>query len=281
LRGRVWITGAGGLIGNYLLRAAAESDNGNEAIGLTRAQLDLGDFPAVQRLFHTQQPKGIIHCAALSRSADCQSNPELARKLNVEVTQFLASLAADIPFIFLSTDLVFDGRLGNYDESVSANPLSVYAETKLAAEQIVLKNPGHTVVRTSLNGGTSPMGNRGFNEEIRLAWQAGRTLRLFTDEFRSPIAAQVTARALWELLGQPGVFHLGGSERLSRWEIGRLLASRWPQLNPKFEAASLKEYQGAPRSPDTSLNSAKVQQHLSFRLPGLSEWLKDNPNELF
>jgi dTDP-4-dehydrorhamnose reductase len=281
LRGPVWITGAGGLIGNYLLRAAEESGDGSEAIGLTRAQLDLSDFPAVQRLFHTQPPKGVIHCAALSRSADSQSNPELARKLNVEVTQFLASLAADIPFLFLSTDLVFDGRIGNYDESASTNPLSLYAETKVVAEQIVLKNPNHTVVRTSLNGGTSPLGNRGFNEEIRLAWQAGRTLRLFTDEFRSPIPAKVTARALWELLGRSGVFHLAGSERLSRWEIGRLLACRWPQLNPKFEAASLKEYPGAPRSPDTSLNSAKVQQHLSFRLPGLSEWLRDNPQETF
>ena len=281
MSGPVWITGAGGLIGNYLVRAAGESRNGNQVVGLTRAQLDLADFPSVQRLFRAQHPKAVIHCAALSRSADCQSNPELARKLNVEITQFLASLAADIPFIFLSTDLVFDGRVGNYDESAPANPISAYAKTKLAAEQIVLKNPGHTVVRTSLNGGTSPLGNRGFNEEIRLAWQAGRTLRLFTDEFRSPIAAQLTARALWELLGRPGLYHLAGSERLSRWQIGQLLAGRWPQLNPKFEAASLKEYPGAPRSPDTSLNSAKVQQCLSFQLPGLSEWLRENPNETF
>ncbi len=281
MNGPVWITGAGGLIGNYLVRTAAECSPETQVLGLTRAQVDLADFSAVQTLFSRQQPNAVIHCAALSRSADCQANPALARTLNVEVTQRLASLAADIPFLFLSTDLVFDGRSGNYDESAPVNPLSLYAETKVAAEQLVLANPRHAVVRTSLNGGTSPAGNRGFNEEIRLAWQAGRTLRLFTDEFRSPIPAQVTARALWQILGQPGLYHLGGSERLSRWQIGQLLAARWPQLHPKFEPVSLQEYPGAPRSPDTSLNSAKLQRRLSFRLPGLSEWLKDNPHEIF
>ena len=74
----------------------------------------------------------------------------------------LAELAAEIPFFFLSTDLVFDGQTGNYDESAPVNPLSIYAETKAAAERIVLANPRHTVLRLSLNGGTSPSGRPRF-----------------------------------------------------------------------------------------------------------------------
>ena len=185
--------------------------------------------------FRLQNPQLIIHCAALSKSPECEANPALARKLNVEVTALLAELAADIPLVFLSTDLVFDGRTGNYDETAPVNPLSVYAETKAAAEQVVLANPKHTVIRTSLNGGTSPTGDRGFNEQMRRAWQAGQTLRLFTDEFRSPIPAEVTARAIWELAAQnkPGLYHVAGSERLSRWQIGQLLAARWPELKPR------------------------------------------------
>ncbi|MDB6121264.1 MAG: putative dTDP-4-dehydrorhamnose reductase, partial [Pedosphaera sp.] len=111
----------------------------------------------------------------------------------------------------------------------------------------------------------------------------GRTLKLFTDEFRSPIAAAVTARTVWELVSrnQPGLYHVAGNERLSRWQIGQLLAARWPELNPKMEAGSLKKYQGAPRSPDTSLNCVKVQNLLSFPLSGLSEWLAANPRETF
>lgn len=275
----VWITGAGGLIGNYLVRAASQFAAGITVEGLTRVRLDLTNFNQVRREFRQRRPQFVIHCAALSRSPECQKDPVLARKLNVEVTALLAELTAEIPFVFLSTDLVFDGKAGNYDESAPVNPLSVYAETKAAAEQIVLTNPRHMVVRTSLNGGTSCTGDRGFNEQMRRAWEAGRTLKLFIDEFRSPIPAQVTAAATWELLNQrkTGLYHVAGKERLSRWQIGQLVARRWPQLNPKLEAASCKEYAGgAARPPDTSLNCDKAQRVLSFQLPGLTEWLAAN-----
>lgn len=252
-------------------------------VGLTRAALDLTDATAVRAGFRRDNPQLVIHCAALSRSPECEANPALARQLNVEVTARLAELAAAIPMIFLSTDLVFDGRHGNYDETAPVSPLGVYAATKAAAEQGILANPKHTVVRLSLNGGTSPTGDRGFNEQMRRAWGAGQTLRLFTDEFRSPMAAEVTARAIWELAarGQPGLYHVAGSERLSRWQIGQLLAVRWPEWQPRIEAAALREYRGAPRAPDSSLNCAKVQKLLSFRLPGLSEWLTAHPDAAF
>ena len=253
------------------------------AIGITRKEVDLTDLVATRRAFEEQKPTAVIHCAALSRSQDCQANPALARKVNVDATALLAELAAEIPFVLFSTDLVFDGRKGNYDELAEVNPLSVYAETKAAAEKIVLANSKHTVIRTSLNGGTSPAGNRGFNEEMRRAWEQGRTLNLFADEFRSPIPAIVTARAVWDLVLQnrAGLFHIAGAERLSRAQIGEALAVRWPQLNPKFQRGSLKDYQGAPRSPDTSLNCAKAQKLLSFPLPGLTQWLVENPKEHF
>jgi dTDP-4-dehydrorhamnose reductase len=200
--------------------------------------------------------------------------------LNVGVTELLADLAERIPFFLFSTDLVFDGRAGSYDETAAVNPVSVYGETKVAAEQVVMANPRHTAIRTSINAGTSPTGDRGFDEQMRRAWQAGQMLRLFTDEFRCPIPAEATARAVWELVMQnkPGLYHLAGRERLSRFQIGQLLASRWRDLNPKLEPASVKEYAGAPRPGDTSLNCAKAQKLLSFRLPGLSDWVASRPN---
>jgi hypothetical protein len=63
--------------------------------------------------------------------------------------------------------------------------------------------------------------------------------------------------------------------------MGRLIAARWPQLNPKIERETVKNYSGTPRPADVSLNCAKVQKHLSFRLPGLSEWLAAHPEEIF
>ena len=277
----VWITGAGGLIGNYLVKTAPRFVPDRPIAPLTREQLDLTDFDAVTRAFAGQQPEAIIHCAALSRAAVCESNPALASKVNVEVTRHLCRLAADIPFFFLSTDVVFDGRKGGYVETDRVNPLSVYAETKTRAEQVVLQNPRHTVLRTSLNTGRSPTGDRSFTEQMRHAWQRGETLKLFTDEFRSPIPAIVTARALWELIqrDRPGLYHLAGSERLSRWEIGQWLVRRWSEFADRVERGSLKDYRGPARPPDTSLNCSKLQALLSFPLPRLTQWLEENPDE--
>jgi dTDP-4-dehydrorhamnose reductase len=276
---RAWITGAGGLIGSHLSRGAPHCPGGGAVVGLTRQNLDLTDFAAVRQAFQRQKPELVIHCAALSKSPECQANPKLAQLLNVEVTAVLTELAADIPFIFLSTDLVFDGRTGNYDESALINPLGVYGTTKVQAERIVLANPRHTVIRTSLNGGISAAGDRGFNEQMMLAWSQGRNLRLFTDEFRCPIAAAVTARAIWELAAKnlPGLYHVAGAERLSRWQMGQLLAGRRPDLAAKIEPGSIKDYEGAPRAPDTSMSCAKAQKLLSFPLPRFSEWLAEHP----
>lgn len=274
-----WITGAAGLIGSHILEAATAQAPEYEAFGLTRSVVDLTDFAAVRALFQRQRPSLIIHCAAMSRSPDCQAAPGLARRVNVESTTFLSELAAEIDFLFFSTDLVFDGSKGGYCETDLVNPLSVYAETKAVAEARVLKNPRHVVVRTSITGGATSLSRNAFNQELRRAWAQGKTTHLFEDEFRCPISATVTARAVWELARRrvSGVFHLAGGERLSRLQIGQLLAARHPGLRPRIQAGSLREYHGAPRSPDCSLDLTRIHSVLSFRIPGLTAWLAENP----
>lgn len=276
-----WITGAGGLIGSHLVRAASEFAPGWRVRPLTRADIELTDHAALRRLFLAERPRLIIHCAALGRIADCEANPALAEAINVRVTQQLCELGADIPLVFLSTDLVFDGVKGNYSETDAVNPLNIYAETKVRAESAVLANLRHTVVRLSLNAGRSPSGTKSFNEDMCRAWQRGQTLNLFTDEFRNPLPAIVTARALWELaLGRhAGLFHLAGTERLSRWQIGELIAARHPELQPRMKPASLQDYRGPRRSPDTTLDPRRIQALLTFPLPRFSEWLKQSAGE--
>ncbi len=190
------------------------------------------------------------------------------------MTRHLAGLAVDVPLVLLSTDLVFDGRKGDYVETDAVNPMSVYGETKAEAEAIVQANPRHLVVRTSLNAGKSPTGDRGMDEQLFLAWRAGRSMPLFVDEFRCPIPAAATARAIWELVnaGATGLYHVAGAEKLSRWQIGELLTARRPEFRGLISPGSLKDYAGAPRSPDTSLNCARAQARLSFPLPRFSDW---------
>ena len=280
----VWITGANGLIGNYLVQTAPRFAPSWRVRSLSRADFDLLDFTAVEREFKRDQPQLVIHCAAISAVGEAQSNPVFARRVNVEVTKLLAQLAAEISFVFFSSDLVFDGRKGNYTEPDATNPLNFYGETKLTAEKIVLKNPRHLVVRTSINGGRSLSGNRAFNEQLRRSLQqAGQGMTLFTDEFRCPIPAVETARAVWALAQKncAGIYHVAGAARMSRLQIGELLVKRWPEITAAIKSGSAKDFPGPPRASDTSLDISKVQRVLSAPLPGLAGWLAANPSASF
>lgn len=283
---RIWVTGALGLIGAELVRAAPSD---GEVQPVTRAVVDLTDFAAVERLYRAHSPSVVVHCAGLTRSPACQADPALAWKLNRDLAAFLAGLCPPGSLLSFSSDLVFDGRRGGYTESDEPNPLSVYAETKVAGERAVLAVPGHVVVRTSLNYGWSATGDRAFNEEMLRTARAGGRFTLFTDEFRCPIAASETAAAVWGLVSgmlgatggarPEGVYHVAGAERLSRWQIGTLLARQHPELQGRLDPGSLRDYRGAPRPADTSMRCERVQPWLARPLPPFSGWLATSQAE--
>ena len=277
---RAIITGAAGLIGQYLVKTAPRWASDWDVRGLTRPDFDLTDRANIERTWQSIKPTAVIHCAALSRTKDCEHDPEQARRINVEVTAHLAQLSRDIPFIFLSSGEVFDGKTGWYGETDEPNPINVYGQTKLEAEQAVLQNPGHTVVRIVLTAGTSVTGDRSFVEDMCRTAKAGRDVTLYADEFRCPLPAGVIARAVWELVDrkQPGLYHLGGSERLSRWEIGETLLPWCPELKGRLMKGSARNHVGSLRPADLSLRCDKIQSLLSFRIPGFREWLDGRPH---
>ncbi|MBI3357965.1 MAG: SDR family oxidoreductase [Nitrospirae bacterium] len=272
---RAIVTGAAGLIGRYLVRTAPRWAPDLEVQGLSRAKLELTETLKMEARIRALKPDLLIHCAALSRINACEQDPDLARRINVEATVHLAHLCNEIPFVFLSSGEVFDGARGWYREGDEANPVNFYGKTKLEAEQRVLQNPRHTVVRIVLTAGTSRNGDRSFVEDMCRTAKAGKNVTLYVDEFRCPLPAVVIARAIWELARceRPGLYHLGGSERLSRWEMGQALLPWYPELEGRLERGSAQNHTGAPRPADLSLRCDKLQGLLSFRIPGFCEWL--------
>ena len=270
------ITGAAGLIGQYVIKNAARWAPDWEVHGLSRAELDLTDQRAVDQVWRTLQPSAVIHCAALSRTKDCEHDPQQARRINVEATAYLARCSKEIPFVFLSSGEVFNGRVGWYQETDHANPINVYGQTKLEAEHQVLQNPRHTVLRIVLTAGTSLNGDRSFVEDMRRTARSGKAMRLYGDEFRCPLPAGVIARAVWELMNREarGLYHLGGRDRLSRWEIGQARLAWYPELQGHLFEGSVTGHTGAPRPRDLSLNCDKLQALLSFPIPGFREWVQ-------
>ena len=271
----VIVTGTAGLIGQYLVKTASRWAPEWDVQGLTRADLDLTDRPKVERAWQSLKPSAVIHCAAMSRTKDCEQDPEKARQMNVEATAHLARLSEDIPFIFLSSGEVFDGTTGWYSETDTPNPINVYGQTKLDAERVILPNPRHTILRIVLTAGTSQNGDRSFVEEMCRVAKAGHSVTLYADEFRCPLPAGVIARVIWELIdrGRLGLYHLGGTERLSRWEIGEALRPWYPELEGRLVRGSAQNHPGTPRPTDLSFRCDKLQSLLSFRIPGFRQWL--------
>lgn len=273
-----WITGANGLIGHALWQQSHSQNLPWRIEAITRAHFDLCETRSIRQAVKRSKPSLIIHCAAMSSNPTCSENPNLAHEVNVRATRELADAAEDARLLFFSTDLVFNGQKGNYRETDSPQPLSVYAETKLLSEELLAKRPNTVIIRTSINGGPSPSKKRGFDEALIQQWRSKITSRLFRDEYRSPLFASTTASVVWRLAqsSEEGIFHIAGPDRLSRLDIGRRLAACYPELSPAIEATSLNDYDGAPRSPDTSLSIEKVESRLGLSIPSFEESLQQN-----
>jgi dTDP-4-dehydrorhamnose reductase len=267
---RLLITGAGGLLGAYLLRETANRANvvawgglrGGEQFGIPLRPIDLTDAAAVTSALRSARPDVVLHAAALARVADCWRDAERARRVNADATQTLARLAADAGarLVLVSTDLVFDGENAPYRESDAASPVSVYGRTKRAAEEAVLSVPRSAVVRVSLLYGPSLHGRPSFFDEQAAALRAGRPVTLFRDEWRTPLDLVTAARALVNIAESDfnGLLHVGGPERLSRLEMGLRLA-KFLGIDPSPIVATDRAAAPAPepRPRDVALDSSR------------------------
>jgi dTDP-4-dehydrorhamnose reductase len=257
---RILVTGASGQLGAYLLR---ELHGRADLVAWSGSRhVDLTDPHALAAAFHAAHPDVVIHAAALARLADCQREPRRAQQVNVTATAALADqcVQSGTRLVFVSTDLVFDGERGGYREDDAPSPLSVYGRTKRDAEDVVRAVPQAVVARLSLLYGPSRNGRSSFFDEQTAALRTGRPVTLFTDEWRTPLDLTTAARALAALAVSEitGTLHVGGPERLSRYEMGVRLAAALGVEASAIVAMTRAEAPAAePRPRDTSLDSSR------------------------
>ncbi len=222
--------------------------------------LDLRDFARVKQVLQTVQPNAVIHAAAQARPHICQMEPQSTFAINVEASWSLAGLCADqqIPLVFVSTDLVFDGHRPPYTESSAVSPVNHYGEQKVAAEQGMRQRyPQVVVARMPLMFGCVPYADS-FIQALMQNLRSHHPLQLFEDEFRTPVSGMDAAYGLLLALEQGKVcLHLGGPERLSRYEMGQQLADVLGCSNTLLAGCSQKDVSLAtPRPADVSLDSS-------------------------
>lgn len=191
--------------------------------------LDLGDLEYTRVIFDQIEPEAIIHLAAISKPEKCLKNPDYSYKINVALPAFLAQYAhlSQIPFYFASSDLVFDGLEAPYSYADHPKPVNLYGKQKYEAERRILDiHPTSTVIRLPLLYGHTP-GKKNFITEWADQLQQGREIIAFTDEYRSPLYVRDAMRGILKLLRKRkiGIWHFGGPERLSRYEMALQLSN--------------------------------------------------------
>ena len=226
---RVLVIGGSGQVGGALV--AELSARGHEVVATWRSveqpgliHCDIGEAAEVERVVAEARADWIFCPAGATWVDGCEKDPEWAQAANCDGPLAAARVAGDVPFVFFSSDYVFDGADGPYHEDASTNPLSVYGRTKLAGEQALLAlNPKALVIRTVGVFGPEAQG-KNFVYKLWERLRAGKRMRIPSDQWGTPTYSPDLANSTVTLVqnGARGVFHVAGPENCPRTEFARI-----------------------------------------------------------
>jgi dTDP-4-dehydrorhamnose reductase len=273
---RIVLTGASGQLGAYVLERLTRAGHDvlawsgqatGERSGLVLRPVDLTSAGATEDALARDDPDAIIHVAAMSRAEDVRLDPVRGSAVNVEATARLAGWCGrrGRRIVYTSTDLVFDGSNPWNREDDPAAPLLAYGRTKLEGESFVRAVPDGLVARLSLLFGPSRSGQPTYLDRTIEGLRRGESQTLFSDEFRTPLDLATAAEALVLLAESTtsGLIHVGGRQRLSRYELGLRVAMALG-LDPALVRANRQRDVTfpEPRPADVSLDTSRLESLL-------------------
>lgn len=287
----IFVTGASGLVGSAFARAATR--RGHRVVGTVGSHrapvegvteqlaVDLTHPSAITSAVLDAFPEAIVNCAALSVPEQCDANPALAQALNVALPGTLARLAHHVSarFVHLSSEQVFDGaRDTPYAASDRVAPINLYGRQKIESERLVHAAAAEFAVtlRAPLLMGNSVSGQRSNHERLFADWAAGRTPRLFTDEFRQTCTAENLAEVMLEVCERTdvlGLFHWAGAELRSRHALGEAIRDHFKLTERQAPLARVARA-------DVPEVARKRQARLALDISPLAGKLKTRPQTL-
>jgi dTDP-4-dehydrorhamnose reductase len=277
---KILLTGVSGLLG---LNAAAVLRERHVVVGayldhpvalqgVSVLQVDMADEQAVNRWLERERPDLVWHTAGLTNVETCESSPDLAQRLNVGAAEHVAAAAARVGagLIHVSTDHLFDGTVGRCAEATLASPLNVYAATKLEAErQVDAVHATAFILRTNFFGWGHAR-RRSLSDWIIDGLRQGETRGMFDDVYFTPMLANDlvdTGMALFDR-GKPGLYHVAGGERLSKFAFGVAVAERFRLDARLIQPRSVETFTFEARRPrDMSLATEKVTSVVGYAMP--------------
>lgn len=253
---RVLITGGQGQLGRDLQQALAE----HEVRSTDLPELDVTEPSPLLDAVDSFQPEVVIHAAAFTDTARCETEPDLAYAVNVLGARNVAVACgqAGAAMLYISTNEVFDGAQREpYLEFDQPNPLNTYARSKLAGERCVQTLlPRHYIVRTAWLYG---LGGSHFPAKILAAAGERGELSVVTDEIATPTWTHDLAEAIARLIRQPlyGVYHFTNSGACSRFEWAREVLRLAGREDVTLRPVTTAEYRttggAGPRKPPYSV----------------------------
>lgn len=289
---KVLITGANGFVAHYIFQELAGKQFEVIATGKNEPRfsfddssiiyesLDFTNQEAVDLIFEKYHPDIVVHCGAISKPDDCEANREAAFRINVTGTLYLlAAAAASKSFlIFLSTDFVFEGKSLNYKEDDERNPVNYYGQTKLLAEDEVMKYPFKwAIVRTILVYGKSFNSRQNLITSTAMALRKGEGLRIFDDQSRTPTWVEDLARAIVAIIDKKaeGVFHISGKDVMTPYQMAITVAEHLGMDRALIERVTENDLkQLAKRPPVTGFDLTRAKELLSYEPTSFETGLK-------
>jgi dTDP-4-dehydrorhamnose reductase len=289
---KILYTGANGLLGqkisaatpqysNHAFLATARGENRTKNLGTASyASMDITDRQGIENVLSEFRPDVIIHGAAMTHVDECEQHKELAYNLNVVGTQNIVDAAKELGahVVHISTDFIFDGQDGPYNEEGIPNPVSYYGETKLQAEHIVQTVDSWSILRTVLVIGIA----EDLSRSNIVLWAKGalekaQPIRVVDDQFRTPTLAEDLAQGALLAATQraQGIFNISGPDFMSIYELVESVAEHFGlsmATVTRVDSSTLN--QPAVRPPRTGFNISKAVENLGYRPHSFKEALE-------
>ncbi|MCF8354166.1 MAG: dTDP-4-dehydrorhamnose reductase [Melioribacteraceae bacterium] len=296
IKKRILIVGSNGMLGQRitefyknnksteLMCVSAEDNSYIEDVEYKK--IDIVDKSEVRDLIMDFFPDIIINTAAYTNVDGCETEKELSWKINVTGVSNLAVYAqtVDAHLIHISTDYVFDGNEGPYQENDLPNPISYYGRTKLASENTIRPSgTKFTIIRTNVLFGPAKHGRPDFVKWVVQNLRSGKEIKIVTDQINNPTyiddLVQGISKAAEYL--REGIYNIGGPEFLSRYDFTLRIADFFKLDKKLIKKIFTEELNQAARRPlKSGLIILKAETELGYKPHSIEDSLHAMKQEL-
>lgn len=240
---------------------------------------DLSDKDNIKKAVYDFCPDSIINTAAYTNVDLSETERELAWKINVKGVEYLAEAARviDAHLVHISTDYIFDGKNGPYNETAKPNPIGYYGRTKLASENALkISGINYTVLRTNVLYGVAKNSRPDFVKWVVNMLRDSKQIKIVTDQINNPTFIDDLVQAINKVVEfrRIGIFNIGGSEFLSRYDFTLRIAEYFNLAKSLIIPIKTSELNQAARRPlKSGLLTIKAQAELGFKPHTIEETL--------